>query len=119
MEESNNIMKLHELKAAGAFTTSMKKMAANLSLGDIKEALRNSDTKKFDAELVKKVAFASSFRRHEDNIAGDTMSCTLEIPNVGMVAIIFKMKGGQVTVASLEAAPEPKAPKEEKPDAAK
>ena len=108
-------MKLHELKApsTGAFTKSMTKMDGNLSLGDIKAALRASDTKKFDPKLVKKVGFASSFRRHENKVAGDTMTCMLEFPNVGMVSFVFKMKSGQVTVTSMTAE------KTEEDDAAK
>lgn len=109
-------MKLHELKApsTGAFTKSIMKMDSNLSLGDIKAALRASDTKKFDSELIKKVGFASSFRRHENKVAGDTMTCTLEFPNIGMVSFVFKMKSGQVTITSMTA----EKPKEED-DAAK
>lgn len=108
-------MKLHELKApaAGAFATNIKKLSANMSLSDLKDALRRSSG--LDDKLVKKVCFASSFRRHNDKVVGGVLSTTLEIPNLGMVDVEFKLKHGVVVVSKLAMGAKP----EEEADAAK
>jgi hypothetical protein len=107
-------MKLAELKAAatGAFTVDFKKMADNLSLGDVKDALRASKTAKFDAKLVKALSFASSFRRSNADATAKTMSCTLELPTGLKMDIAFAMLNGEPIVTSLTATPDDTAAEE-------
>jgi hypothetical protein len=109
-------MKLHELKkpaGAGAFATNLKKLSANMSLGDVKDALRRS--KGLDEKLVKQLSFASSFRRHDDKVSGGALTTTLEVPNVGMLNVKFELDHGVIVVTSLSK----QKPKEEDPNAAK
>lgn len=103
-------MKLAELKNVGAFNGSLQKLKDNMSLGDVKEALRNSPiTKAIDKDLRKQLSFASSYRRTNVELKGQTLSCQFELGQGQLMDVVFKMNHGQVIVASLTAPVQPEA----------
>lgn len=95
-------MKLAEIKNVGAFTKSLQKMMDNMSLGDVKNALRASKSKSIDKDCAKELAFASSYRRHNAELQGSTLACTLELGQGQKMDIVFKMSHGTIVVASLQ-----------------